>query len=105
VVTGPTTGDRRVDPVADLVVGVDDEQGEQVIAAPDVAVDRRRHDAEVARHRAQGQRRRADAGELLAAEPEDVVEGLLMGALPGSGHGPIVDTSEISVNFCVRCSF
>ena len=55
-----------VDGIAELVVPVDHEQGEQVVPAAHVAVDRRGHHAEVARDGADGEGRRTLGGEVLA---------------------------------------
>ncbi len=76
-----------VDGVAQLVVPVDHEQGEQVVAAAHVAVDGRGDHAEVACHGPHGQRRCAVGGEVLAADAGDVLERLGPRTGPGVSAG------------------
>ena len=59
---------RGLDGIRLGTVGVDEQQGEQLVAVGDVAVDRRRHHAEVTGHRAQAQPGGAVLGEVLPAD-------------------------------------
>ena len=65
----------RVDRVAELVVPVHDQQRQQVVAAADVAVDRRGHDPEIACDGSHRQRGRSVGGEVAAPDPGDVRRG------------------------------
>ena len=87
-VVGPVDRlERRVHGVAELVVAVHDQQGQQLVAAGDVAVDRGRDQPEVAGDGAQRQGRGAVRGQVLAADADDVTHGLLAG--PGAGRGSV----------------
>jgi hypothetical protein len=84
-------GQRRLDRRAELVVPVDDEEGQQLVAALHVPVDRRRHHAEVPGNRAERERGSAVPGQVLPSDPGDVVHRLRASAFPGSAcHAPIL---------------
>ena len=90
---------------ADRVVGVDDERGEQVVAAREVAVHRRGHHADLAGDGPQRQGRRALLGQVAAGDGLDLLGELGPGPVPGGagavgrrGHGRSVPDSESSGN-------
>ena len=88
-----------VDRVAELVVPVDHEQGQQVVAAAHVAVDRRGDDAEIPGNGTHRQGRRSLGGEVPATDPGDVLERLGAGSLTrgvGVGHGAIMPDNASS---------
>ena len=92
--------------VAERVVGIDDETGEQVVAAREVAVDGTADHAQVARHRAQGQPRRALHVQVPPRGLDDLGRELGPGALAGGpgggdgvGHSAIMpDARAVSMN-------
>ena len=107
-------GVRLLAGVTEGVVGLDDERGQQGIAAGEVAIDRRRRHAEVARHRPQRQPRGTVLGELVAGTAGDLGDELGPGPGPhaddgtgrgvGVGHGAIMDHLESIGNKQERCS-
>ena len=70
---------------ADGVVGVDDQRGQQLVAAREVAVDRRGGHVHLAGDGAQRERGGSDLGELLAGDGLDLAGEL--GAHSGAGAG------------------
>jgi hypothetical protein len=93
--------------VAEGVVGVDDEGGQQVVATREVAVDRRGDHAEVARHGAQRQGRRADFAELAAGRVLDLGDELGAGSFAGGegrSHGRQSATDASGATFREQCS-
>lgn len=102
---GGDGGERVVDGVGEFGVAVDDEEGEQFVAARDVAVHRRGDDAEVAGDGAQRQGGGAVGGEMFAADPQDVGHRLLPGAgAGGSGHVVHLARFASTVNKSEHCS-
>ena len=83
--SGGTFAAAALDRGAEPVVRVDDQRGEQVVAAREVAVDGRRHHADLAGDGAQRERGRALLGELAAGGGEDLLGEL--GPDPGAGTG------------------
>ena len=75
---------RLLDGRAEGVVGLDDQQRQQLVAAGDVAVHRRRHHAELAGHGAQRQRGGAVGRQLVAPGAHDLRRDL--GSRPFRGH-------------------
>src|ERR1700733_9778025 len=85
---GPRAGrDRGLGDLPHGVVGVDDQRGQQVVAAREVAVQRRGHHAELARDCAQRQSLRARLGQLPAGLLRDLARQLGTSALPRGGAG------------------
>jgi hypothetical protein len=79
VVAPSRTATGAVHGIGQLGVGVDQQQRQQVVAIGDVPIHRRRHHAQVARHRAKRQGRRALGGQVPAPDLED----LRFDAVPG----------------------
>ena len=69
------------------VVAVDDERGEQVVAAREVPVHGGAHHAQLAGDRSQRERGRAVDRHLLAGDPQDLGGGGRPGSLSCSDHG------------------
>ena len=76
--------DGGVDLVAQLAVGVDQKEGQEFVAALDIAVHGGGYDAKVPGDGAKGERSGTMQRQVLAAEPDDVRDGLGPGPFAGS---------------------
>ena len=76
-------GERLFRGVADRVVGVDDERGEEVVAAREVAVHGRRDHAHLAGHGPEREGRRPLLGQVAAGDLLDLLGELGAGPVPG----------------------
>ena len=81
---------------AESVVRVDDQRGQQVVAAREVPVERRRDHAQFAGDRAQGEPFGAVRGELAAGGVLDLLGQFGPGPVPGGASGVHVSQSATS---------
>lgn len=86
--------DGSVHRIPQLAIGIDEQERQELVPVLHVPVDRRGHDAEVAGHRAEREGGGSVQGEMLAAQPDDLLDGpdagLFAGrpGLGGFGHSP-----------------
>ena len=95
-----------LDRVAQTVVGVDDERGQQLVAAREVAVDGGRHHAHLTGDGPERQCRGSVLGELTAGGVEDLLGEFGAHARPcrGSSHACIIDHFESNGKNREHCS-